>query len=187
MPARIVVRRKRTAGLLPAEREGEFIIMKTRIMVLFGGNSSEYEVSLQSGAAVLDALDRERYEVFPVGITRQGRWLAYSGTTEEIRQDAWEARPDCRRVWLSPEPEVHGCLLQSQNGIEVVRLDAVFPVLHGKNGEDGTVQGLCGLAGIPVVGCGILSSALCMDKHRAHCSGGCRGDCGSKGQGHPPV
>ena len=91
MPARIVVRRKRTAGLLPAEREGEFIIMKTRIMVLFGGNSSEYEVSLQSGAAVLDALDRERYEVFPVGITRQGRWLAYSGTTEEIRQDTWEA------------------------------------------------------------------------------------------------
>ena len=73
MPARIVVRRKRTAGLLPAEREGEFIIMKTRIMVLFGGNSSEYEVSLQSGAAVLDALDRERYEVFSVGITRQGR------------------------------------------------------------------------------------------------------------------
>ena len=65
--------------------------MKTRIMVLFGGNSSEYEVSLQSGAAVLDALDRERYEVFSVGITRQGRWLAYSGTTEEIRQDTWEA------------------------------------------------------------------------------------------------
>lgn len=168
MPARIVDRRERTAGILPEEQEGEFISMKTRIMVLFGGNSSEYEVSLQSGAAVLDALDRERYEVFPVGITRQGRWLAYSGTTEEIRQDTWEAHSGCRRVWLSPEPEVHGCLLQSQNGIEVVRLDAVFPVLHGKNGEDGTVQGICGLAGIPVVGCGILSSALCMDKHRAH-------------------
>ena len=137
-------------------------------MVLFGGNSSEYEVSLQSGAAVLDALDRERYEVFPVGITRQGRWLAYSGTTEEIRQDAWEARPDCRRVWLSPEPEVHGCLMQSQNGIEVVRLDAVFPVLHGKNGEDGTVQGVFELAGVPVIGCGVLASALCMDKDRAH-------------------
>ena len=142
--------------------------MKKKILVLFGGNSSEYEISLQSAAAVLDALDRETYEIFSVGITRRGKWLAYYGSTKEIRDDVWARQPGCRPAFISPDPGVHGCLVQAEEGYDTVRIDAVFPVLHGKNGEDGTVQGLCGLAGIPVVGCGILSSALCMDKHRAH-------------------
>ncbi len=129
---------------------------KQKIAVIFGGCSPEYEVSLQSASAVIQHMDRAKYTPVPIGITRKGDWFRFEGDVEEIASDTWHTSPQCKPFALpfhrtSPAP-----------------FDAAFPVLHGKNGEDGTVQGLFELAGIPVVGCGVLSSALCMDKHRAH-------------------
>lgn len=142
---------------------------KQRIAVLFGGDSSEYEVSLESAFAVLSHLDAEKYELIPVGITRQGSWFRYYGRMEAIRDDTWHSRSEhCVPAILSPDRQVHGLVEFRQESTCQIRLDLVFPILHGKNGEDGTVQGLCQLAGIPVAGCGITGSVICMDKDRAH-------------------
>lgn len=142
--------------------------MKKTIAVLFGGNSSEYAVSLQSAHAVLTHLSPERYRVIPVGITREGQWLRYHGPYEKIPQDSWAQPESCTPAILSPDRRLKGLLQLKNDGASLLPLDAVFPVLHGKNGEDGTVQGVAEMAGIPVVGCGTLASALCMDKDRAH-------------------
>ena len=138
---------------------------KITLAVLFGGSSTEYEISLQSAHAVLTHLDRDRYEPVLLGITRDGRWLLYQGPVDALLDDTWhtDARHTVPAV-ISPDRGVHGLLLIAPAGPSTRYLDAAFPVLHGKNGEDGTVQGLLELAGIPVVGCGVLASALCMDK-----------------------
>ena len=141
--------------------------MKPCIAVLFGGCSDEYEVSLHSAQAVLEALDRERYDLCMLGITRQGRWYRYEGPLEAIGADRWRGEGRCTPAVLSPDRGTHGAVVLGEQ-VSRVYLDAAFPVLHGKNGEDGTVQGLLELAGIPVIGCTTLSSALCMDKDRAH-------------------
>lgn len=142
---------------------------KTAIAVLFGGRSSEYSVSLQSAQAVLSNLDHARYEVIPIGITREGTWFHYSGPYEALSQDTWHRAPEhLTPAVVSPNPSDHGLLIFRDDQTSVIPLDCAFPVLHGKNGEDGTVQGVFQLAGIPVAGCGVLSSALCMDKDRAH-------------------
>ena len=140
---------------------------KTTIAVLFGGCSTEYEVSLQSAYSVISHINQEKYAVHLVGITREGTWLYYEGDLDRITNDTW-ASADCSPAMISPNRTDHGLYLIRSGEIELIRLDAVFPVLHGKNGEDGTVQGLCELAGIPVVGCGMKSSVLGMDKHLAH-------------------
>lgn len=140
---------------------------KLRIAVLFGGCSPEHEVSLESAHAVLTHLDPARYEAVPVGITREGRWLLYRGPYDALPEDRWQAG-DCVPAVLSPDRQTHGLLLLGEGPAHPLRVDAAFPVLHGANGEDGTVQGLFQLAGIPVAGCGTLASALCMDKDRAH-------------------
>lgn len=142
--------------------------MKKTLLVLFGGASSEYEVSLQSATAVLRAVNTELYEVVRVGITRFGQWLHYTGPLEDIENDTWHAHPSCAPALLSPSREEHGLWLPTLQGGAVKTIDLCLPVLHGKNGEDGTVQGLLQLAGIPVAGCGCRTSALCMDKHLAH-------------------
>ncbi len=142
---------------------------KLRLAVLFGGCSSEYPVSLQSAHAVLTHLDPERYDPVPLGITRDGRWFWYTGPVDALLDDTWHQ--DARHVTpavISPDRALHGLLMAAPAGVSTLRLDAAFPVLHGKNGEDGTVQGLLELAGIPVVGCGLCASALCMDKDLAH-------------------
>ena len=140
-----------------------------RIAILFGGCSSEYPVSLQSAYAIINHVNREKYEVVLIGITRQGEWFRYDGDYEEIPADTWhENETFCHPAWLSPNRSVHGMVEIRDNKRIETWLDAVFPVLYGKNGEDGTVQGAAELAGIPVIGCGLLSSALCMDKDRAH-------------------
>ena len=142
---------------------------KLRLAVLFGGCSPEHEVSLQSAHGVLTHLDPAKYEPVPVGITRQGRWFLYRGPYDALPDGSWEKQAGfLTPAVLSPDRETHGLLLLSPAGPLALRLDAAFPVLHGKNGEDGTVQGLLELAGIPVVGCGVLPSALCMDKDTAH-------------------
>ena len=103
----------------------------------------------------------------PVGITQAGDWFLYTGKWEAIPAGTWQER-HCLPAAVSPNRRDHGLLVWRRDGMEIIPLDGAFPVLHGKNGEDGTVQGLLELAGIPVVGCGTLASALCMDKMRAH-------------------
>lgn len=140
---------------------------KTVVAILFGGCSTEYEVSLQSAYSVISHLNQEKYLAHLIGITREGTWLSYEGDLDRIPADTW-ASADCSPAMLSPNRTDHGLYVMRDGGLELIRLDAVFPVLHGKNGEDGTVQGLCELAGIPVVGCGMKASVLGMDKHLAH-------------------
>ena len=141
--------------------------MKKTILVLFGGCSTEYEVSLQSACAVLGHMDPARYRPLMVGITREGRWLRYGGPLAHLAAGDWQDRPECASCTLSLDRGRPALVLLDGSG-ERLPLDGAFPVLHGKNGEDGTVQGLLELAGVPLVGCGTLSSALCMDKDRAH-------------------
>lgn len=144
-------------------------MQKKTLAVIFGGNSTEYEVSLQSAAAVLEQIDREKFEIIPLGITRNGTWYHYRGNIAKIRDNTWfQESHEISKVVVSQDPSVKGIIEFTENGFHIIRLDLVFPVLHGKNGEDGTVQGLFELAGIPVAGCDTLSSALCMDKDRAH-------------------
>ncbi len=166
---------------------------KLNIAVFFGGCSSEYGVSLQSASAVIRNLDPEKYQPVPVGITTDGRWFyvpvdsdrmkadhmeadhmeadcigADCIGAEYIETDRWQDAKGCVPAALSPDRTEHCLLLFQEDGIRRLPVDVAFPVLHGKNGEDGTVQGLIDLAGIPLAGCGVLASALCMDKHRAH-------------------
>lgn len=144
-------------------------MQKRTIAVIFGGCSTEYEISLQSAFSVLENLNPEKYTVIPIGITRQGDWYRYRGDYSSIPADTWaQDRTNLVRVAVSNSRSVRGLIEMRNTGDSVAHLDLAFPVLHGKNGEDGTVQGLFELAGIPVVGCGTLASALCMDKDRAH-------------------
>ncbi len=138
------------------------------IAIIFGGCSSEYEVSLESAHSVIENLDRSKFEPVLIGITRDGEWFRYKGDIQKIAAGTWCNPTDCVRAVISPDREMHGLLEIGKEEIRGIFLDAAIPVMHGKNGEDGTVQGLLELAGIPVVGCGVLSSALCMDKNRAH-------------------
>ena len=141
---------------------------KFRIAVFFGGRSSEYSVSLESAYSVLRNLDRNRYEPVPVGISERGQWYYYKGDIEQIRHDRWLAEGNCTPAALSPDQDAHRLLLFEGNRVKTLEIDAAFPVMHGRLGEDGTIQGMIQMAGIPLVGCGVLASALCMDKDRAH-------------------
>lgn len=143
--------------------------MKKTIAVLFGGCSPEHEVSLQSAFSVLQAIDASQYEVFPIGITKAGDWYHYLGAYESIPNGEWcNDSANLSPVVISQNRKDHGVIEIARDSRRIIQLNAAFPVLHGRNGEDGTVQGLFELAGIPVVGCGTLASALCMDKERAH-------------------
>ena len=141
---------------------------KLRVGLIFGGRSGEHEVSLVSAKGVMNAIDKDKYEVVPVGITKEGRWLASGDPHKALCSGvAAESRP----VALLAEPSQKGLMrLEEQDrdrGIRAVResrIDVVFPILHGPYGEDGTVQGLLELADIPYVGAGVLASAVGMDK-----------------------
>ncbi|WEK54492.1 MAG: D-alanine--D-serine ligase VanG [Candidatus Cohnella colombiensis] len=141
---------------------------KKVVTILFGGCSSEYEVSLQSAAAVIEHIDISAYQLVLVGITREGLWLKYEGGVADIRSDKWHEHASCRPTFVSPSREVKGFVELGEQEYRLIPVDVVFPILHGKFGEDGTVQGLLELAGIPYVGCNMLSSAICMDKDIAH-------------------
>ncbi len=137
---------------------------KLSVCVLFGGISPEHEVSLRSAESVLNHMDTEKYNIFPVGITKTGDWVLFTGTDYSmIPTGQWLEYPGNRRATISP---VRGQGLLSFEGDCVVRehIDVVFPVLHGENGEDGTIQGLLRLAGIPFVGPHVAASAVAMDK-----------------------
>ncbi len=141
---------------------------KKNVAVLFGGCSTEYEVSLQSAHAVITHMDKNLYTPILIGITKKGEWYLYEGEIDNILSDTWSSEETCIPVMVSPSKELHGIVIFRGKKVETKSLDAAFPVLHGKNGEDGTVQGVLELAGIPVVGCNTLCSALCMDKDMAH-------------------
>lgn len=137
---------------------------KLSVCVLFGGVSPEHEVSLRSAESVLNRLDPEKYHIHPVGITREGEWIRYGGTDYgKLPDGTWLTDEGNRPAAISP---VRGQGLLTFEGDCVVReqIDVVFPVLHGENGEDGSVQGLLQLAGIPYVGPHVAASATCMDK-----------------------
>lgn len=138
------------------------------VAILFGGHSTEYEVSLQSACSVIESLNPEKYQVIMLGITRQGEWKKYNGSICQIRNNTWMNDMSCVPAIISPDRGTHGILVLEEGKVTEIHIDVAFPVLHGKNGEDGTVQGLIEMAGIPCVGCGTLSSALCMDKDIAH-------------------
>lgn len=138
---------------------------KLRVCVLFGGISPEHEVSLRSAEAVLLHMDPEKYEVFPVGITKAGKWFLFGGTDYHMLPDGrWQSHPDNRGVMISPV-RGEGMLIMEGDSVVRQQIDVVFPVLHGENGEDGSIQGLMQLAGIPCVGPGIGASAASMDKY----------------------
>lgn len=134
---------------------------KKCIAVLFGGQSSEHVVSCMSAANVIDQIDTDKYELLLIGITEDGSWLK-TGCVEDIRSGAW--RESRIRAVISPDATMMCAMLEHDTKTEYKKIDAVFPVLHGMFGEDGTVQGLLELARIPYVGCGVLASAVSMDK-----------------------
>jgi len=135
---------------------------KLRVGVLFGGRSGEHEVSLASAASVIRALDPEKYEAVPIGISKEGRWLAGTGANKMLP----EVLKSGQRVVLPADPGATGLIPVGggESSAAALQVDVIFPVLHGTFGEDGTVQGLLDLAGIPYVGAGVLGSSIGMDK-----------------------
>lgn len=141
--------------------------MKKKVCVLFGGNSPEYKVSLESAYSIITNISSD-YETVLIGIRDNGDWYRYYGSAENILNDTWYKEEECTSVVISPNPADHGIIEYSNNEIKKTYIDVFFPVLHGKNGEDGTVQGLIELSNVPLVGCKTLSSAVCMDKFIQH-------------------
>lgn len=135
--------------------------MKKRILVIFGGQSSEHVVSCMSAVNVLNHIDRNTYEVLIVGITQEGRWLLVESAAQ-IEDESW--REGRVQAVLSPDAADQAVMVIDGEKLEKIKVDGAFPVLHGLFGEDGTIQGLFELARIPYVGCGVLASAVCMDK-----------------------
>lgn len=140
------------------------VLFHEKGLVLFGGVSSEHEVSLVSARSVIQNIPRDRYEVLTLGITKQGEWLLYEGDPEALPEDNWLECGKRTPAVLSPDASHHGLLIFENGAARVEHVDVVFPVLHGKNGEDGTMQGLLQLAQLPFVGCGCTASAITMDK-----------------------
>lgn len=134
---------------------------KKNAVVLFGGQSSEHIVSCMSVINVINHMNKEKYQLILIGITEEGHWIK-TNSVEEIENGTW--RNGTVSAVISPDAAMGGVILMSDGRIETVKADVVFPVLHGLFGEDGTVQGLLDLAGIPYVGCGVLASAVSMDK-----------------------
>ena len=134
---------------------------KLTVAVIFGGQSSEHSVSCISGVTVMKALDPEKYDMILIGITEDGRWIR-TDSIEAVESGAWENGNV--QALISPDAGDHGIIFMENGKIEKKKVDVIFPVLHGMYGEDGTIQGLCELAKIPYVGCGVLASSVSMDK-----------------------
>lgn len=142
--------------------------MKKTIAVIFGGCSPEYPVSLESSYSVIKAINQDKYNLILIGITKEGNWYRFNGSIEKIKDNTWYKEKSCHEVFISPSRKDHGLIEIIDSTYKKIWLDAVFPILHGKNGEDGTLQGLIELAGLPLIGCKTLSSSICMDKYISH-------------------
>lgn len=143
---------------------------KLRVGVIFGGRSGEHEVSLRSARQIIEAMDRRKYEVVPIGVTKEGRWLSPTeAETQLLPEQIVIEESSNSAVAILGDPSRHGLLKLEQNSSVTMPvanepLDVVFPVLHGTYGEDGTIQGLLEMAALPYVGCGVLASSCGMDK-----------------------
>lgn len=140
------------------------------VAILFGGISTEHDISLKSADNVIAQLPRDRFNPVLIGITRAGAWLHYTGDVADVVTGAWETH-DCVPVALVPgcgEGSQGGLVELAEEGARKLAVDVALPVLHGQGGEDGTVQGALEACGVPYVGCGVLASAVCMDKDAAH-------------------
>lgn len=138
---------------------------KIKVAILFGGQSSEYAISLRSSSSVIKNIDKTKYDLTLIGITKNGRWLYYPGDVSSIENDTWFMDKDCVPALISPDGVTKGIIKILENGVHIIeKIDVVFPILHGKNGEDGSIQGLLELSGIPYVGSCISASCVCMDK-----------------------
>jgi D-alanine-D-alanine ligase len=147
-------------------REGEiFLAKKIRVGVIFGGRSGEHEVSLRSAESVINAMDKSKYEIVPIGITHQGKWLV-AADAKALLPQAVMAANEKQQVAIIGDPTKKGLMKLEGDGrtAKLKQLDVIFPVLHGTYGEDGTIQGLFDMAAVPYVGCGVLASATGMDK-----------------------
>ncbi len=133
----------------------------TRLAIIFGGRSVEHGISLNSAVSVLNAIDKSKYEIILIGITREGRWLLYDGPEDMIPTGEWQNYAELK---LLSDPGKYDIRILSSNRTLKDLADVVFPVLHGPGGEDGSIQGLLEVVGIPYVGCKVLGSALAMDK-----------------------
>ncbi len=137
--------------------------MKKKVLVLFGGVSSEHDVSLNSASSVMKNIPADKYDVVPMGITKDGRCFVFNGSYDLLPESGWLADETLLEpAVISCDRSHHGIIRLSSGKVEYI--DVVFPVLHGKNGEDGTMQGLLEISGIPYVGCNTAASAICMDK-----------------------
>ena len=134
---------------------------KLTVAVIFGGQSSEHSVSCVSDVTVMKALDPEKYDMILIGITEDGRWIR-TDSIEDVENGEW--KNGSVQALISPDAGDHGIIFMENGKIEKKKVDVIFPVLHGMYGEDGTIQGLCELAKIPYVGCGVLASSVSMDK-----------------------
>lgn len=149
---------------------GVFILSKKNLCIIFGGQSAEHDVSCASAFNIITNLNPDRYNVYPVGITRSGEWFSFSGQIDKIKDGSWTEDESLRRAFISPDSGISGLVVIDESSWQyvVLNLDVVFIALHGTNGEDGTIQGLLELADIPYTGSGCSGSAVCMDKHLCH-------------------
>ena len=137
---------------------------KLNVCILFGGISPEHAVSLRSAESVLNNIDKEKYEIYPVGITTEGQWILFGGSDYSmLPADTWASCPDNCPAAISPV-RGEGLICFRKSGVERRKIDVAFPVMHGENCEDGAMQGLLKLAGIPCVGPHVAASAVAMDK-----------------------
>ena len=134
---------------------------KKTVGIVFGGVSSEHDISCISAKSIIKNIDLNKYNIVLIGITKNGRWYIFNDDVELLPEDKWLNSRSLVPAFISPDASVGG--LVTAKG-DIIKLDVVFPVLHGKNGEDGTIQGLFQLAQIPFVGCDATSSGVCMDK-----------------------
>ncbi len=134
---------------------------KIALLVVFGGISPEHEISCRSAASILRAIDMEKYTVYKMGLTKEGQWLLTDASPEKIESGQWTKGLSSKKAMISSDRTVHGIVLGQ--GKEI-RIDCVFPVIHGVTGEDGSLQGLLQLSGLPYVGPGVSASACAMDK-----------------------
>ncbi len=138
---------------------------KKTVAVIFGGQSSEHEVSRLSATFIINNLDREKYDVLMLGINKSGAWFLYEGDVSKIADGSWEKDEKLSKAVISPSSADKGLIVfRDDSAFELVKIDVVFPVLHGAYGEDGTIQGLLELSGIAYVGCGVLASSVGMNK-----------------------
>ncbi len=140
---------------------------KKSIAIIFGGVSPEYDVSLESAYSVITNIDKEKYDIILIGISKSGDWFKYDGDIINIKNNTWQENGKCAKVVISTNMSDKG-IIELENNLNIIKVDAIFPVLHGSNGEDGTVQGIVQLSGIPLIGCDVLSSSLCMNKYLSH-------------------